>query len=335
MKYIKVKLSTPFPGWPLKRQTPGNSCVWGNCKFYINKDVEECDWWIVFEDLFRSEAVTVPKENTILVTGEPPSIKSYPKKFTDQFGIVITSHKDMDHSNKILKQQGLPWLVGAYYDHNKKWNISKFSKNYDELEKIKVIEKTRLISVVTSDKKITSGHEKRIQFVIKLKKYLGDQIDVFGRGFNEVQDKWDAIAPYKFHIVIENSQFEDYWTEKLSDSFLGLSFPFYYGCPNLSTYFNTQSFVDIDINNFQESLSIIKNGIENIDYPDHLKLLMEAKNKILNDHNLFQIISKEIKNNNINSKDKIQLKLYPQKKISKFKIFKDNIASKVVKHDKH
>ena len=47
-------------------------------------------------------------------------------------------------------------------------------------------------------------------------------------------------------------------SEKLFDSYLGLSFPIYYGAPNISEYFNENSYKTIDINNISESISTIE-----------------------------------------------------------------------------
>ena len=53
----------------------------------------------------------------------------------------------------------------------------------------------------------------------------------------------EAIADY---IALENSSHAHYWSEKLADTYLGWSFPFYWGCPNTSDYFPEQSLCQID-----------------------------------------------------------------------------------------
>jgi len=116
--------------------------------------------------------------------------------------------------------------------------------------------KKNFCRIIYSDKKLTEGHVKRHEFVASLKAHFGDELDIFGRGFRYVSDKWDAIADYKYHIVIENSRFPHYWTEKLADAFLGWSLPIYYGCPNITDYFDPNSFVSIDIES--PKLSILK-----------------------------------------------------------------------------
>ena len=79
--------------------------------------------------------------------------------------------------------------------------------------------------IILSDKDFSEGHKKRIEFVNKIISLpISEYIDVYGHGFKPIPDKWDAIAPYKYHLVLENSVQKDYWSEKLADSFLGFSF---------------------------------------------------------------------------------------------------------------
>ena len=86
---IRGKLTTNFPEWPLIRQTPGRSGVWGDCRFFINEDVEECDFWVVYDDVLRPETTRCPPGNTLLVTGAPPSVKTYHPRFAAQFARVL------------------------------------------------------------------------------------------------------------------------------------------------------------------------------------------------------------------------------------------------------
>ena len=98
------------------------------------------------------------------------------------------------------------------------------------------------------------------------KSYFGSDIDWFGSGVNPIEDKWEGIKEYKYHIVIENGQKNNLISEKLFDSYLGLSYPIYYGAPNVGEYFPTKSFKSIDINNFQESIRVIENLLDSNTY---------------------------------------------------------------------
>ena len=45
-----------------------------------------------------------------------------------------------------------------------------------------------------------------------------------------------AVAPYAFHVAIENVRRDGYFTEKLLDCFLLRTVPIYWGCPNLADF---------------------------------------------------------------------------------------------------
>ena len=62
---------------------------------------------------------------------------------------------------------------------------------------------------------MTEGHKKRLLFVNELQKTFKDQIDFFGFGFNPIDNKKDAIDPYHYSIALENSNMNNWFTEKL------------------------------------------------------------------------------------------------------------------------
>jgi hypothetical protein len=286
---IRIKLTTSFPELPLLRQTPGGKGIWGDCRFFVNQDIDECDFWVVYEGLLKPERTVCPNGNTILVTGESPGVKRYNEKFLMQFAKVITCHNELKHSNTIISQQGNPWMVGGRFLGD--GFDESFSKDYDELKSINKHYKSKLISLIISSKTYTEGHARRFQFVKKLKAHFGDKLDVFGVGIKEIEDKWDAIAKYKYHIVLENTSHHDYWTEKLSDAFLGGAYPFYYGCPNLSDYFSADAFTFIDIDDLDKSIATIENEIKNQKYEGSIEKIAEAKDLILDKYNIFPLIS--------------------------------------------
>ncbi|MFA5359789.1 MAG: glycosyltransferase family 10 [Patescibacteria group bacterium] len=286
-KKIKVKISTNFQSFPIVRQTPESRGAWKNYQFYINDNIQECDWWVVFNGLEKKEKAECPLDNTILITGEPTSKKKYEKKFLDQFNYIITCQQGINHNKKILTQQSLPWLVGgSFIEKSRRWE-NKFSKDYDELASMRPFDKTKNISAISSSKNKIKGHQQRLKFVLLLKKILGDKLDLFGVGNNTIADKWDGIAPYKYSIVIENSSEPHYWTEKLSDAFLAQSFPLYYGCPNIYDYFPKNSLAIIDINKPEEAISQINKIIADNTYEKSLPDILKAKDLILNKYNLF------------------------------------------------
>ena len=95
-----------------------------------------------------------------------------------------------------------------------------------------------------------------------------------GHGFNDIPDKWEAIAPYKYHIVLENTVQPDCWSEKLADSFLGFSLPIYHGCPNIHDYFNKDSLFLIDIDDINATVELLQYLI------DHDEIFEKRKHMI-------------------------------------------------------
>lgn len=305
----RIKLSHPFKSRYLVRQTPGSRGIWGNYEFFINKDVQDCDYWVVYEDLNEEDRTCCPPKNTIIITGEPPSIKGYNSRFLSQFGTVITCHTDLNHPHVVLGQQSQPWHIGIVRTPQKE-SFTKLC--YDDFLNYNQNGKNKLMSVICSTKSVTRGHRKRLYFVKQLKKHFRENLDVFGRGLNPIPDKWDAIYPYRYQIALENCSIPNYWTEKLADVFLGLSHPIYYGCSNISSYFPAKSFSSIDIENPDEAISKIENLIENETYEKSVNYILEARSLVLNKYNLFPMLARACDELNFSSNKIENVKIKPE-----------------------
>jgi hypothetical protein len=167
------------------------------------------------------------------------------------------------------------------------------------------------MSIICSNKIFSEGHRKRYDFVMNLKKYFKDKIDAYGSGINYIVDKWDGLITYKYHISIEYCSIRDYWTEKLTDAFLGYSYPFYYGCTNIYDYFLRDSLTEIDIEDFSGSVDIIEKNILEGRFESSLESLKMGRNLILTKYNLFAMIPEIIDSKNKRSKYK-NIRLLPE-----------------------
>lgn len=308
MIIVKVSISDNFP---LIRQLPKDDSLFSGIKFVINEDIEECDYWIVFDNLLKPETVLCCQENIFFFAGEPSTVRTYNREYIRQFAKVITNQKHLSHSQKINSHTCLPWLVGIKYDKDKrKFSTSNYLTHID-FKRNSFENKTKLISVITSNKILSKGHKQRLEFVFKLKEILGDQLEVFGSGFNDIPDKISALQDFKYTLVIENSQHKDYWTEKLADAFLCNCYPIYYGCSNIYDYFDKRSLTNIDITKPQLAIRTIQKVIQNNTYERNLNKINESKNKILTDYNFFYFIKGLMKNSI--GKDKKNITLLPEK----------------------
>ena len=308
MRVIKVSSGHEELSELLLRQTPEGKGIWNNCKFIVNQKTERCDWWVVCHGsgLQWVESTFCDPNHIVYISMEPmESVGGISELFLKQFSHIVLCDRSVLHKN-ITYANALTWWVGMNMLHKDgHHNFSnKYSLNYDTLKSMVTPEKNNRISVIISKKNVLEGHKKRIAFISKIKEYpVGGYIDIFGGGFNPIPDKMDAIAPYKYHLVLENSISPDYWTEKLADAFLGFAYPIYYGCPNINEYFAQDSLLNIDILNIEDVANTLMKLIEDDPYEKHLNSIVIARNKVLDQYNIFQLMSdicKTSANQNIN-----------------------------------
>lgn len=109
------------------------------------------------------------------------------------------------------------------------------------IQEAKIYEKTKMISMISSNKAMTEGQRTRLRWV----EMLEDQIDVYGRGINEISLKEEGLCDYMFSVVIENGFYESYFTEKILDCFATGTVPVYMGSPDIGKYFNKDGIIDL------------------------------------------------------------------------------------------
>lgn len=278
----------PGFGRLLIRQTPGRKGIWNNCSFKINEKVDECDFWVVYERIAKTETTKCPPNGTLFITGEPPSIRRYNPYFLNQFSRVLTCQPAIRHRNKIFGQTSLPWFVGLVFQQEQPQCYA--SMDFDDLKNASP-KKDRMLSALTSGKKKTAGQRRRLEFVRMMEKHFGAEFDSFSSERHYMPDKWEAVSRYKYHLAIENAACTNYWTEKIADPFLGSCYPFYYGCPNLSDYFSSKSFTPIDINKPEKAIELIERMIANETYEKSQAEIADSKERVLSKYNLFAVIS--------------------------------------------
>jgi Glycosyltransferase family 10 (fucosyltransferase) C-term len=292
-----VRVSTPSPDWWawLLRQSPGGSGTWGDFTFAPAGDPagDQPDYWVVLDGLASQESATVPSERVVFVTCEPQTLRSYELAFLAQFGLVFTSQERIAGPNVVHSQTALMWHAGVRRRRGaggEQLEQDVPTLGYDDLQATRP-EKTRDLSVVCSAKAFSDGHDLRLSFVEQLKKHFGDRLDWFGRGIRPVEDKWEAVAPYRFHISLENTAERDYWTEKLADAYLGCAFPFYWGCTNVGEYFEDEAFRTIDPARPQWSIEVIENGIAEGITAERTHAIEQARALVLDQYNFFPTIA--------------------------------------------
>jgi hypothetical protein len=277
------------------RQFPGSLPQWGDCLFDFDVDCRDYDWLVVYQDLprgdtfFTEERLNCPRERTMLVTGEPSTITVFGTDYLRQFGCILTFQEPwaMKHPNVIFHHPGLLWYYGLPFGEGE-------FITWDTMAATPPPEKSKVISTVCSERTgNVTLHSTRVDFTWRLKDEV-PELDIYGHGVKPMNDKAEALDPYRFHIAIENHVYNHHLTEKLPDAFLGYTLPFYHGAPNAADYFPGESFIPIDINDYERSRDIIKSHLANNEYDDRLPYIVEARRRVLEEQNLFAILSRKI-----------------------------------------
>ena len=296
-KRIRVKVVGLLPTRWWMHQFPGNVPQWDGCEFIFDSACRAYDWLVVNNEVpshggsgrgVGFEDLACPPAHTMLTTTEPSSIKIYGRAYTGQFGCVLTSQEEwaLPHRDRIFSQPALHWFYGV--------GTSRETA-FDEMIAHPPVDKTRPLSMVYSGKRQWHTlHRRRHNFMQHMIVAFPD-IDLYGRGATPLDDKAEALDPYRYHIAIENFIGEHHWTEKLADAFLGLTLPFYCGCPNAADYFPPDSFIPIDIDKPEEAVRIITRAIQRNEYERRLPSLHKARRLVLYEYNFFAVVAREIR----------------------------------------
>lgn len=292
---IKVKLLSRFSADLWLHQCPDGIGRWGNCEFVFDRQATDYDWLVAYDDVparpgerkeAASEHLACPAAHTILITTEPSSIKTYGSRFTRQFGAVITSQEAwaLPHADRVHTQPALHWFYGTG------------SQGYIPFRAIEAggADKRQTLSMVFSAKRQRHTlHHKRFRFMTRLMQLL-PEMHVYGRGARPLDDKAEALDSYRYHIAIENYIGPHHWTEKLADAFLGLTLPFYCGCPDAADYFPPESFITIDLDDPEGAARTIRQAIVDNEYEKRLPAIIEARRRVLYEYNFFALVAREI-----------------------------------------
>jgi glycosyltransferase involved in cell wall biosynthesis len=287
---------TGAPLFPMLRQTFFSRGIADGLEF-SEESPEGAEYAVVFGgSSFPPALERFEKRKRICLLMENPKIWVPSHEYLSKMGVVVCPFPiDVPPGTRlILQQAAVPWFYGLKLrtDVGLMHVPKETSLQLQDLARMQMPEKTKLLSCISSKKVSTEGHRWRIQLAEALHKHFGKDIDLFGFGWNAVEEKQNAIDPYKFHIVIENDASEHYWTEKLSDAMLGYSIPIYAGASKAQTYFKGELFSIPHGGDVGETINKIQGFINKEYRPDDLYL---NRNNILFNHNIYYALSGIIK----------------------------------------
>lgn len=292
LRPVRVKFLSRLDPREWLRYFPQEDGRWDECEFVFDRDARDYDWLVVYDDVppaagqsrsTASEHLACQRENTLLVTTEPASIKAYGRGFAAQFGQVLTSQPAwaLPHPRRYYQQTANHWFFGSAE--------GAWMSRAELARGPSVADKKQTISVVYSPKRQWHTlHAVRFNFIEEMRRLL-PEMAVFGRGATPMKDKADALAPFRYHLVVENHIGSHHITEKLTDAFLGRCLPFYAGAPNAADYFPAGSFIPIDIRNPVGAAERIRKAMREDEWTTRLPEIEEARRRVLDQQNIFAV----------------------------------------------
>jgi len=278
-RWGRVQYSTAPPGW-LRRP----------------------DYVLVLNQPSKPTRIRMSPNRVWFALGEPPSRVHEPLHLGQGEGTVVLTparYPAMDSGAE-------PRTFVPTHAMTRSWWVKR---TVDQLEQCAEIPKSRMLSWVTSDIALLKGHRDRLAFLGRLRREV--RLDLFGRGFNPVGDKWDALAPYRFSIAYENYRAPGYFTEKLMDCLVTLTVPVYSGAPDICDYFPERAIVRIDPDD-PEVFEQIRSAVTESNYGKRLDALREARHLVLHRYNMFVHIANTIMNDTRPAERPTQIRLEPK-----------------------
>ncbi len=267
MRRVRVKLTSAYPDAEasLNAFLRPDGLASERCDFFLDDEYcRSADVWIVLDQVVTGHDLECDVYpgcfiNAMNETAHPAEYFSqFPDRmeYLRQFDAVFSFH-DLPLANLTLCPPFLPWMI----DSNHGNVLRKQSENVAALESAVRPDKSKTLSIITSNKVITPAQRQRLQFAERVAKTLSADAEWFGSGINPIDTKRDALEPFRFHLAMENRIQPHILSEKLYDAFLGWSLPIYWGAPNVGDYFPHDSVLAIDVSNPKAALRAIMDAI--------------------------------------------------------------------------
>lgn len=272
---IKIERYYKYPD--LKRQTP-NSCLQWKEYTFTEESIQECDYLIILDHPKEDFSINVNRDNIIHLSLEPPNEVSKYRQFANKKAKIIYNQFDTK-CNNVLSHGALPWHIDKDYDF-----LSSLTTD-------KLIKEDKIVWI-TSNQRTSKGHNKRMDFLDSISHL--SFVNLYGRGINPIEDKWDVLQNSKYAIAYENFENDYNWTEKIVDCYLSFTMPIYFGCNNINNFFPENSFIQLDPNDKHSHL-FLKEIVSSNKWEENLEAIKIARELVLNEYQLFPFLYNQIK----------------------------------------
>jgi hypothetical protein len=250
--------------------TPNNIGSWKNIKVTTDNNYD------VFVIMNHPTHNNYDKSRTIVFESETPTTRrNFPAFYKGLENEFLYIHNTEKHFNVDLWYHGL---------------------TFDELTNPLNFQKDKVFSIINSNLNNLPGHVARNNFISSISDKVN--FDLYGRFYSTNKNykgalnrKADGLMFYKYTFNHENDIEPNYFTEKILDGILCESLTFYGGCPNIKSFINQDAFIEIDLNNFEESYYIIRDCIKHDYWKSVVGKIREEKRRIMVEYNVLNIVN--------------------------------------------
>ena len=179
---------------------------------------QDCDIEDVFFDKSSTKKYAWINESYEIFSKPYDMLLNKFDKYIEEFDMIFTHHGDIVKMHEKIK-----WIPLSQI-----W-----------IENPKIYDKSKTVSMISSNKILCQQHLVRLNWANKLKSSL----DLFGHGINPIDKKEQALCDYMFSMVIENSLYPSSFSEKILDCFATGTIPVYLGCSDIGDFFNTDGII--------------------------------------------------------------------------------------------
>jgi len=217
---------------------------------------------------FTHNLVIDRQENDILVLIqiEPKHINDiteYVINYQNSFDKILTYYPDVleNCKNSELFLYAASWVL-TREDKSRAIHRNEYYNIFNTVKRFKV-------SHVMSNKNNLPGHQLRhkTQGIVNKKR----NFELLFPKSIEIDKKYQLFESTMFHITIENSKNTNYISEKIIDCFMSYTIPIYWGCPNISDYFDNKGII------FFETEEELNNILDNLTENEYYRRLESVK----------------------------------------------------------
>lgn len=186
---------------------------------------------------------------------------------------------DADILNKVPNAKFFPSCAEPWYGTNGRGIIDANA----------YLQKSKNVSIVSSDKTYCDLHKFRLNLARRCRdENLCDTFGTFDGG--KPVNIADTLAQYMYSIVIENDISPYFFTERITNCFMSMTIPIYYGATDIGKFFNTDGIIFIKPGD--DIADILKNCTVQ-DYKSRTKAILDNFHRVQKYTNIWDFLYNE------------------------------------------